>query len=88
VTPPDLDRCQADVPGNGPFTVGGQIGNPRNGYRVRCSQKPVVVATERQPGPDGLVGSMSLCASCQAAMVSQLGDGFASFEPLPVQKEV
>jgi len=80
--PPDLNRCQADVPGNGPFTLGGEIGNPRNGYRVRCKAKPVVVATECQPGPDGLCGSMSLCASCQGAMVKQLGADFADFEAI------
>ncbi len=80
--PPDLDRCQADVPGNGPFVMGGEVGNPRNGYRVRCGNEPVVVAIERQPGPDGLVGSMSLCASCQAAMVRQLGADFAHFVPI------
>jgi hypothetical protein len=80
--PPDPNRCQADVPGNGPFTMGGEIGDPRNGYRIRCKAKPVVVATERQPGPDGLRGAMSLCASCRGAMVKQLGAGFADFTPI------
>jgi len=80
--PPDLSRCQADVPGNGPFTMGGKIGNPRNGYRVRCENKPAVIATEKKPGPDGLTGSMSLCASCHVAMLRQLGPDFADFVPI------
>lgn len=80
--PPDKDRCQADVPGNGPFTVGGKIGDPRNGYRVRCENKPTVIVTERVPGPDGLRGSMSLCATCLEAFHAQLGKDHADEERL------
>lgn len=76
--PPDLDRCQADVPGNGPFTMGGEIGNPRNGYRVRCKNRPRWIAVEKKPGPDGQVGSMSLCDECAAIMEKQM-PGHASF---------
>ena len=80
--PVDLKRSQAEVPGNGPFTLGGPIGNPKRGYRVRCSQEPTVIATEKKPGSDGLRGSMSLCASCRDATVKQLGTEFAEFEPI------
>lgn len=82
LTPPDRERCQADVPGNGPFTLGGKIGNPKNGYRVRCENKPTVVVTERNPGADGLRGSMSLCEDCLAALHTQHGKGYADAQPL------
>lgn len=80
--PPDTERCQADVPGNGPFTMGGEIGNPRNGYRVRCKNKPQWIATEKKPGPDGLTGSMSLCAECAVVLEKQM-PGFATLAPIP-----
>jgi hypothetical protein len=80
LTPPDLKQCQADVPGNGPFTIGGEIGNPRNGYRIRCKNKPTVIATEKRVAADGLQGSMSLCESCRAAFLKQLGPDYAAFE--------
>jgi hypothetical protein len=76
--PPDPKRCQADVPGNGPLTMGGEIGDPRNVYRVRCKNKPRWIATEKKPGPDGQVGSMSLCDECAAVMEKQM-PGHASF---------
>ncbi len=69
--PPDPDRCQAKVPGNGPFTMGGPIGNPKNGYRVRCENRADVIITEDEPGPDGLRGSMSLCAECLGVLRKQ-----------------
>lgn len=77
LTPPDKERCQADVPGNGPFTLGGKIGNPKNGYRVRCENKPSVIVSERVPGPDGLRGSMSLCQGCHAELLKQHGPNYA-----------
>lgn len=76
--PPDPKQCQAEVPGNGPFTMGGEIGDPRNGYRVRCKNKPTWIATEKKPGADGFTGSMSLCEACKAAMEKQL-PGYANF---------
>jgi len=81
LTPPDLKQCQADVPGNGPFTIGGEIGNPRNGYRVRCKNKPTVIATEKVAA-DGLQGSMSLCDSCRAAFLKQMGEDYATFKSI------
>lgn len=73
MTPPDLKRCQADIPGNGPFTMGGSIGDPRNGYRVRCDNTPTAVVTEIQNGSDGLKGSMALCDRCLGVFKEQPG---------------
>lgn len=79
LTPPDLKRCQSEVPGNGPFTIGGEIGNPRNGYRTRCKSETAFIATENQPGKDGQTGQMGLCKKCKAAMIDQCGKDFCSF---------
>ena len=77
LTPPDPERCQADVPGPGPFSLGwgpGGPGNPKDGYRTRCYAPPTVIVVESQPNPtDGLCGSMSLCASCLAVLEEQEG---------------
>lgn len=80
--PPDRDRCQADVPTQGPFQLGGEIGDPNNGYRRRCRNAPAWIATETRPGRDGLRGSMSLCEGCKAAFVRQVGASAATFEPV------
>jgi hypothetical protein len=88
LTPPDLKRCQAEKPGNGPFSMGGPIGNPLNGYRVRCDSKPKFIATENKPGDDGRVGSMSLCGSCKDVMLKQLPEGFCTLTPLNAHKPV
>lgn len=85
LTPPDFSRCQAEKPGNGPFTMGGEIGDPRNGYRVRCRETSTVVATEKNPGKDGRRGSMSLCDSCRSVLVKQLGEDYASFVPIKLE---
>lgn len=62
--PPDTERCQAMKPGNGPFTMGGRIGDPRDGYRVRCETRATTIAEQTTPGSDGRMGSMSLCDEC------------------------
>lgn len=77
--PPDLKQCQAEKPGNGPFVMGGETGDPRKGYLIRCRNKPTVVATEKAPGSDGQKGSMSLCGECQEVFIKQLGIGYAEF---------
>jgi hypothetical protein len=82
LVPPDRERCQAEKPGEGPFVMGGEIGDPRRGYRVRCRSVPTVIATERRAGADGQRGQMSLCDECKAALVEQLGDAFATFRSL------
>jgi hypothetical protein len=74
-TPPNLKQCQACVPGNGPFTIGGEIGNPRNGYRVRCKNKPTVIATEKQVAdedPHGLARYHSWCVAEDAQRAREL----------------
>lgn len=48
---------------------------------IRCSNKPSVIATENKPGPDGRVGSMSLCQHCSEVFVRQLGADYATFTP-------
>lgn len=82
LTPPDLDRCQARVPTGGPFVCGGPPGDPEDGYRRRCDNAPKYIATERSAGADGERGSMSLCESCRAHFIKQLGNSFASFETI------
>ncbi len=82
LTPPDRERCQADVPGNGPFTMGGEVGDPRNGYRVRCREKPTCIATEVRAGDDGHHGSMSLCSDCRKVFEETAPPGYADFEEL------
>lgn len=65
--PPDKKRCQADKPNGHTFlTLGGSPG------RVRCSNKPNVIATEKRAGPDGQRGAMSLCFDCLAVMNKQM----------------
>ena len=81
LTPPDTTQCQARVPGNGPFTMGGKIGDPRDGYRVRCENKPDVIIKEKKPGKDGKRGSMSLCTHCVKVFDKQVG-----LETVTVQK--
>ena len=82
--PPDLKQCQAEVPTGGPFQLGGPSGKPRNGYRIRCCNKPVSLATEKKPGDDGQTGSMSLCLSCRDAMVRQTG---GTYQVTPIEPE-
>ncbi len=79
LTPPDLKQCQSEVPGNGPFVMGGEIGNPRNGYLVRCKSKTAFIATENKPGEDGQTGQMGLCKKCKDVMIKQCGKDYASF---------
>ena len=73
--PPDLKQCQAEVPNGYTFmTLGGRPG------RVRCSNKPVIIATEVEPGDDGQIGSMSLCSECFEVFQKQMGVGYATFK--------
>lgn len=66
--PPDKKQCQAEKPnGNTFMTLGGVPG------LERCKNKPKVIATEAQPGEDGLKGSMSLCLPCLSQLRKQLG---------------
>ncbi len=59
LVPVDYERCQVEKPtGQNAFTLG--LGRKY----ARCAGKPVVVLTERDPGPDGQRGAMSVCRSC------------------------
>lgn len=74
-TPPDNNQCQAMKPnGNTFMTLGGIPGH------VRCTSKPSVILTETKPAPDGLIGSMSLCADCLTVFNKQMPAGFATVE--------
>jgi hypothetical protein len=64
--PPDRKQCQAEKPNGYTFlTFGGRPG------RVRCTNKPRLIVTEKKPGKDGLKGSMSLCPDCFAVFQKQ-----------------
>lgn len=75
LTPPDPERCQAEMRS---FMT---LGPGRN----RCNNRPTVIATERKPGKDGQSGSMSLCPECQKVFKERMGIGFADFTPIPPQ---
>ena len=77
LTPPDLERCQAEIPIRHTFmTLGGRPGH------LRCGAPPTVVATEIEPGKDGEIGSLSLCGDCLVVFTEQLPDDFATIAPI------
>lgn len=76
LTPPDRARCQADKRVGNPFA----LGNPPRWEQ--CKEVPVVVIYEKQPGPDGLKGSMSLCAACKEEFLKKYGNDFADEVPI------
>ena len=77
LTPPDLERCQAEKPNGHSFmTLGGRPG------LERCTNKPTVIATEAKPGSDGLQGSMSLCEDCRQILIKQAGPDFCTFKDI------
>lgn len=78
LTPPDPKRCQA-IKRVGAFA----FGPPSD---TRCSNAPTVIATEKKPGKDGLVGSMSLCDACSQILRIQQ-PGFAKFDAITVPKK-
>lgn len=59
------------VLGAGPFVMGGEVGNPKDGYRVRCRTKPTVIVLEKFAGRDGKRGSMAMCDHCYAVFCEQ-----------------
>jgi hypothetical protein len=84
VDSPDLDQCQAEKPSGDTFgTLGGGVLR-----RVRCPNPPSFIATEREPGKDGLVGSMSLCSGCKAVFEKQMGVLFATFKEISPKWEL
>lgn len=72
---PDLNQCEAEKPNGTNFMT---MGGPSS-RRSRCTAKPDVIATEREPREDGLRGSMCLCFSCAGVMKVQLGQDYATF---------
>lgn len=75
--PVDKTRCQAEMIITPNFM---QLGGVR---RVeRCTKAPVVIATEKAAGPDGLRGAMSLCAKCLIEFQRKRGADFASYEAI------
>lgn len=75
LTPPDPKRCQAES--RSFMTLGPG--------RVRCSNTPTVIITEKKPGPDGQRGSMSLCAECLPVFKKEHPE--ISITETPVSKE-
>ena len=69
--PEDLNQCQAEQLSGSFMTLG-----PRS--YVRCTNKPDFIATEKSPGADGLMGSMSLCSHCREIMEKKM-PGRATF---------
>ncbi len=76
--PPDRKQCQAERREGTFMSLGG---SPH--FLKRCTAKPVVIAKETKPAADGQIGSMSLCATCKAAMIEQCGEDYATFTRLP-----
>ena len=75
LTPPDYTQCQAERREGSFMTLG-----PRR--LVRCTNPPVWLATERAPGRDGRIGSMTLCEACKDVLLEKLGAGYAELTAL------
>lgn len=80
LVPPDLTRCQAERRSGSFMTMG-----PRP--MERCTERPRYIATETEPGTDGLHGSMSLCKACIEVFKKKLGEDFAVFAPIDEEQE-
>lgn len=79
--PPDLKQCQAEIPnGCTAFSLGGVPA------MKRCSRKPTCIVTEKNPGPDGQCGSMSLCDDCFLVLRTTLSVPEVDFVPIPRRK--
>jgi hypothetical protein len=73
LTPPDLERCQAESSNGHSFmTIGGRP------EMVRCYHGASYVAIENKPGKDGQKGSMSLCDACRVAFLRFFGPSYAT----------
>ncbi len=80
--PPDLKRCQAEKPnGASLFTFGGIP------ELIRCTEKPLFIATEKEPREDGLKGSMTLCAHCLSVFIKQMPNGYADVDHIQTDSE-
>ena len=68
LTPPDIKRCQVEKPNGHTFMAFGGVPG-----LVRCEAKPSVIVSEKEPGPDGQKGSMSMCLGCLEVFSKQAG---------------
>jgi len=59
LVPPDLKQCQVEKSTYSPFILGGKVHDWK-----RCPSAAAVLVTERDPGGDGLRGSMTMCMAC------------------------
>lgn len=75
--PVDRTRCQAETIITPSFMSLGARKKVE-----RCTKPPVIVVTEKTPGPDGLQGSMSLCANCLIEFQRKMGADFATYEAI------
>ena len=75
--PPDFEQCQAMLPQGPTFMYLGPPPKPE-----RCPNKPTMIATEKRPGKDGKIGSMSLCYSCYERFLKAFGPDHASVVPI------
>ncbi len=73
LTPPDKKQCQAEKTVDTNFMT---LGGPSVGTMARCTNKPVVIVTEKLAGSDGQKGSMSLCDDCKVALDERYEKGF------------
>ena len=76
--PADKKQCQAEKRIGSAWSLGGVP------EFKRCTEKPVVIAYEIQPGDDGEKGSMSLCSDCMNKFKSQMGTEGYKFEKISV----
>ena len=76
LTPPNKRRCQAMKPNGRSFMSMGGVGK-----LIRCTNKPVVIAIEKEKGIDGKIGSMSLCEDCMKVCKKDM-PGMAIYNPI------
>lgn len=78
--PPDFNQCQAEKPNGVNFmTLGGKF------QLIRCTNKPMYIATENVAGADGQIGSMSLCEECKEVFLNQCGTDYATVKLILVE---
>lgn len=76
ITPADPKRCQVEIKQGSAFA----FGNPRR--TERCKRTPHVIFREKTPGPDGLIGEMSVCPHCINEMPKGMLDTLQPFPPV------
>lgn len=79
--PPDPKQCQAMIR-SGCFPTATEFMKLGPGREERCTEKPVVIATEKEPAEDGQIGSMSLCPNCLVNFERVFGTKYATLSPI------